>query len=128
MSTEENAFVEEMAAFQHQVTTWTGVVFPNATQESRLNHLKAEFRELQNEIIDIDFARKCGWDEAFISRRRAEIGNELADMFLLMLGLAQGENISLGECIVTKFLINQNRKWGEPNAEGFVEHIKDEDT
>lgn len=111
--------------FQDMVTTWQDKTFPSATTRTRFDHLEDEFTELKRAIDDIEWGRANDCDDAFIARRRNEIGFELADMFLLMLAIAGGENIRVIHYIVRKFEINQERDWGKPNEKGYVEHIRE---
>jgi NTP pyrophosphatase (non-canonical NTP hydrolase) len=126
MTEAEEEFMYVMTRFQVAVKAWQAEQFPTSTLPSRFNHLKSEMRELEKCVGNIIWAVTTGQPEDYRRRRVQEIGEELADMFLLMLAIASGEDINMGVEVVKKFAINQDRNWGKPNAEGFVEHIRSE--
>ena len=49
---------------------------------------------------------------------------EMADVFLLLIHLADGEGVNLLEAGAAKLKKNQARKWGKPDSEGVVEHVR----
>ena len=49
---------------------------------------------------------------------------ELADCMLLLFHLAHQNGGNLQSAIARKFAINQRRKWGKPDANGVVEHVR----
>jgi NTP pyrophosphatase (non-canonical NTP hydrolase) len=115
----------QLQHFQTMVTSWQDQTFTSATTRTRFDHLLDEFRELTRVVDDLEWGRGNECDNGFIARRRSEMGFELADMFLLMLALAGGEDIRISYYIVKKFEINQERTWGEPNEKGYVEHVRE---
>lgn len=84
---------------------WQDKTFPSATQESIIAHLKKE--------VNTELYKDCN-------------EYEIADCIMLLLGLARKRKISIERIVLEKFAINRQRKWGKPNTEGFVEHIKEE--
>lgn len=50
---------------------------------------------------------------------------ELADCMLLLFHLAHQNGGDLQTAIARKFAINQRRKWGNPDSNGVVEHIRE---
>ena len=94
--------MSELSAFQWTVGAWQTETFPNATKESRIAHLKKEVKELAI----------------------YHLPEEAADCLLLLLGHAYVCGYDLLEEAKRKLEINRNRKWGEPDHEGVVEHIE----
>ncbi len=99
-----------------EITEWQNATFQKATAYSKLCHLKQEILELENEILK---------DSAV--RVESEMFEELADCFILMMGIAgcmQIKHEELTSIIDAKMVKNKNRKWGKPDANGVVNHIK----
>lgn len=77
--------------------------FPSATPESISAHLLREAAELVAAPLD---------------------PAEMADVALLLFHLASKVGVDLRAAIAAKLAINRARAWGEPNPEGFVEHVR----
>lgn len=82
---------------------WADATFPTDTPKSIATHLGREVRELAADPSD---------------------PREIADCFLLAAYLAHKQGISLLAAARAKFAEIQTRQWGEPDAEGVVEHIR----
>lgn len=52
---------------------------------------------------------------------------EAADVFLLLLHFSHRSGFSLMDEARRKLEINKRRQWGEPDAEGVVEHVREEE-
>jgi hypothetical protein len=94
--------LDQLAA---EIRPWQDATFPQATPQSCANHLLSEARELAANPTD---------------------PAEMADVFLLLVGVANKAGVDLAEAVRAKFDVCKGRKWGEPNAEGFVEHVREE--
>ncbi len=92
---------------QKIVNEWQKVTFPKSTPSSVLKHLKKEVRELA-------LAVKSG----------RGVGEESADCILLLMSLCGKHGVSLYDEVERKFAVNQKRKWGKPNRQGFQEHVR----
>lgn len=71
-----------------------------------LAHLAREVSELRSEPTDLE---------------------EYADCLLLLMDAARREGFSLDDILLAtaaKFVVNTRRTWGEPDAEGVVEHVE----
>ena len=88
---------------QKTVGEWGCETFSKATNTTIIAHLKREVNELEDD---------CDPEEA-------------ADCLLLLLHLAHREKFDLLAEAQKKFAINKKRKWGEPDSEGVVEHIRE---
>lgn len=49
---------------------------------------------------------------------------EAADVFLLLMRVASIQGFSLIDAALEKFEVLKRREWGEPDAEGVIEHIR----
>ena len=99
----------DMNDLQYDLKTWTEKQFPQRTLQSILAHLRKEISELEESPDDI---------------------MEFADCFMLLCDAASYQNIAMSDiwrAMGEKLQINKNRKWGKPNSEGFVEHIRSSD-
>lgn len=86
------------------IVRWQRETFTQATPSSILAHLEREFKELSEHPDD---------------------PSELADIVILILGLADIQGINLEMALVDKHSENLCRRWGKPDAQGVVEHIRD---
>lgn len=96
------------------ITNWQDKTFPNSTALSKVEHLKQECEELYLEIVGFHKANH-------------KAGFELADCLILLYGVAAKLGLSyddINNVIDDKMKINMERKWGEPDANGVVNHIK----
>jgi NTP pyrophosphatase (non-canonical NTP hydrolase) len=102
-----------------RVTKWQRETFPQATALSKCHHLIEEVRELQEEC------------EKSKGETSIELTEELADCFILLLGIADSagfEYQDLGLLINCKMTINEQRKWGKADENGVVKHVKSDNT
>lgn len=93
------------------ISAWQKLTFKKATTLSKLIHLEEEIIELKHDVV-INSPNKL---------------EEFADCFMLLYGAAAHEGLSYDDIvklIKDKFEINKNRKWGEPDENGVVNHIK----
>ena len=94
------------------ITVWQKETFAQATPLSKIEHLLQEIQELKEDIINNNPNRRL----------------EYADCFFLLFGCAAADGMnydSIVSAIDEKFEINRNRKWGKPDANGVVNHLKD---
>lgn len=94
-----------------QTKEWQEQTFGSATPLSKLVHLKQEIEELENDLKTNNPAKKL----------------EFADCFLLLFGAAASVGMTyqdICDAIQEKHEINLKRKWGKPDINGVVNHIK----
>lgn len=103
--------LHDMNAFQREVAIWGARTFPAATLGAALAHLRRELSE-----IEADPADPVEWADAIILLLHAS----------LRFGGMEWERIVAAAR--EKFVINQQRQWGEPDAEGVVEHVRESGT
>lgn len=82
--------------------------------QPHIEHIRKELRELE-------IANESG---AWITEPAIE--DELADVQILLFGLAHRLGVNLEEAVATKHKENLTRKWGSPDKDGVIEHIRDE--
>lgn len=87
---------------QKDLGTWGEKTFPNGTPTTLIKHLQREVKELAD----------------------SHHSSEVADCVILLIQVAHQYKYSLYDELMDKFAINKQRKWGEPDAEGVVEHIE----
>ena len=93
-----------------EITEWQKETFPGATMYSKIEHLKQELEEVVEEDLSIP-TRSV----------------EFADCFILLFGAAAAFGMTyqdITDAITHKFEINKKRKWGKPDENGVVNHIK----
>ena len=120
----------------NQVTEWQNKTFPNSTALSKATHLYEEVQELMIALNDLQIAGvardKSDQEDEILNvivygKKFQEAQMELADCFILLFGLAQKMGLNfqhLQAIISTKHKINLLRKWGKPDANGVVKHVK----
>lgn len=93
------------------ITEWQRKTFGAATPLSKIAHLAEELQELVTDLKENNLGKKL----------------EFADCFILLFGAAASDGMSyenICNAIGEKMSINYQRKWGKPNENGVVNHIK----
>ena len=93
--------------FQRTVGAWADATFPNATIDSKMEHLRRETYEVQSTPKD---------------------PSEYADVLSLLIHAANSAGVDLFQAAKDKFEVIQLRKWGKPDEFGVVEHIREGET
>lgn len=93
---------ESLDELRLEVTEWQRRTFVHRTPHSIATHLLREARELQAEPHALE---------------------ELADVQLLLFGLADELGVNLAQVVRRKLERNKSRTWGTPDADGVVEHV-----
>lgn len=91
---------------QLYVVEWAGKTFPGQTAKSKADHLLDEARELADAPAD---------------------GEEMADVFLLLLHIAHMGGVDLMEEARKKLAKNQARQWSAPDDRGVYHHVGTEE-
>jgi len=103
----------------NEISKWQKETFGQATPLSKLAHLIKEVVELKDAIQNEDHTI----DHEAIRKTKMEY----ADCFFLLFGSAAAYGMSyedICDAVQKKFEINKARKWGKPDVNGVVEHIK----
>lgn len=96
----------------NEITSWQKETFGSATAYSKICHLEEEVKELKDDLVIQSPNRRL----------------EFADCFLLLFGSAAADGMSyqdIQDAIQEKFEINKKRKWGKPDQNGVINHIKE---
>lgn len=96
MTTGQRDVLEEIGAWAHET-------FPRWSNGGIIEHIRRELTELEEDPMS---------------------GEEMADIVILLCHLAYEHDVNLMDAIKVKHVINQHRTWGEPDAQGVVEHVK----
>lgn len=94
-----------------EIVQWQTDTFGQATALSKIEHLKEEIEELSIDIAINSDSKILEW----------------ADCFLLLFGAAASDGLGYQDicaAIDAKMRINRARKWGKPDENGVVHHIK----
>lgn len=103
----------------NEISAWQKETFGQATPVSKLYHLVEELAKLKDAINNEDHTI----DHEAIRKTKMEY----ADCFFLLFGSAAAYGMSykdICEAIQDKFEINKASKWGKPDKNGVVRHIK----
>jgi NTP pyrophosphatase (non-canonical NTP hydrolase) len=99
-----------MNKLQSEIYDWQRKTFPDSNCSSMFHHLVKEIKELSN---------------ALENDNKDKVYEELADCMILLFGIAGLYRFDVESMIKAKMEINKKRKWGKPDSNGVVEHIKD---
>lgn len=92
-----------LEAVLREVTDWQREQFPQRTAHSIATHLLEEAQELQRSPADAE---------------------EMADVMMLLAGLAAFNGYDLASAVRPKLAKNKARTWGSPDEDGVVKHVK----
>ncbi|OHB92589.1 MAG: hypothetical protein A2Z57_03355 [Planctomycetes bacterium RIFCSPHIGHO2_12_39_6] len=118
---------DRLQRLQLDIQKWSDSAFgKNRNSLPMVYHLKKEIEELITALLDV-----CGMgvdvsDEA-LREKYHRVVMEYADCFMLLIDSAAHFPIGTGallNAVEKKLEINKKRKWGEPDKNGVVEHIK----
>lgn len=87
-----------------EINEWAAVTFPFRTAASVAEHLRREAHELAEAPLDPE---------------------EMADVFILLANLWKLTGVDLPCAVAAKLAKNRARKWGKPDAQGVVEHVRE---
>ncbi len=88
-----------------RIGQWAHGTFPQWTDDGILIHVEREIAELRDDPSD---------------------GAEMADIIILLCHLAYEHDVDLMAAIEAKHVINQGRRWMAPDAQGVIEHERDD--
>jgi len=123
---EEPPDFSSMQQLADSISLWSDATFGYAQRTIPIiNHLKNEIEELVIEVKK---------EEAEASMVDREIGRavwEFADCMMLLLDAITHHGITMGtmmQAVSLKLEANKRRKWGKPDENGVIEHLREEDT
>lgn len=95
----------DIRSLQRDVAEWAEQAFPGQTAKSKADHLVDEARELADDPSN---------------------GEEMADVFILLLHIAYMGDVDLMLEARKKMAKNRLRQWGPPDARGVCHHVESE--
>lgn len=125
--------MKKLQTLMNDISQWSDSTFGVAQRNPAIvYHLKKEVNEL---IEALDKTYAYGVDESVgageFGRQIERTQYEYADCFMLLLDSASHFGLSakhLADLSREKLEINKKRKWGKPDKNGVIEHIKGEAT
>lgn len=96
--------VPSLDRLAHDIRSWQARTFTQATPGSVAEHLRREIVELGEDLSDPE---------------------EIADVFHLLVALAEINGYDLVDVVAGKFAVNLQRRWKAPDADGVVEHVRE---
>ena len=123
--------LERLQALMNEVSEWSDKQFNKGifSHERSLpiaHHLKKESEELI-EALSSFFITIDRIEDDDLNLRVENIGEELADVFMLLLDCATHMGYDADDLVTAaynKLRVNINREWGAPDDNGVVEHIR----
>ena len=117
--------MNELQALMNEISRWSDETFDNGNF-SRSRSLSIS-HHLQKESIELTKAiSTCQKIDCYDTR--GSVHEELADVFMLLLDTATHFGVNANELLTithNKLSVNKKRKWGQPDKNGVVEHIRE---
>jgi NTP pyrophosphatase (non-canonical NTP hydrolase) len=119
---------------QFDIFDWSNKTFGNGERTINITrHLKKEIDELLVALTSYYMgvhSNSISSDDGnvLLEKVHYRVRMELADCFILLMDIAAHAEIDTETILkdsMEKMKINKNRKWGTPDANGVVEHIKE---
>jgi NTP pyrophosphatase (non-canonical NTP hydrolase) len=108
----------KLSGFQRYIGTWGQDTFPDATINGQLAHLDLELNEV-HEAANVFFNNPS-------IENKKEFQTEIADVFILLLGIAHRMDFDLMLVAADKFRVLQKRQWLPANPDGVYHHIAED--
>lgn len=120
--------MEKLQNLVNDIAKWSDATFGDGQRNPAiLYHLKKEVPELIEAIEIRAEMIKQQQPQEELGEQTNEIMFEYADCFMLLFDSARVEGLNvenLLELISAKLEINKKRKWGKPDENGVVEHVR----
>ena len=110
--------MNELQDLINEIGRWSESTFSHQNSVSKLHHLQKEVKELI-EAIELESSGNENGNDVHL---------EFADCFILLLDAARKQGLkaeTILSAISEKMEINKARKWGNPDKNGVMEHIRD---
>lgn len=110
--------VKTLRDWQKEISQWQDETFGfddrnGQRQLAQFAHLSKEVLELYTELVE----HVVEGNES-----NETIGPEIADCFILLIGIASTRGIDVEDAIRDKMAINRARKWSPPDEDGVCQH------
>lgn len=121
--------MKDFQKLQDDIKLWSDETFGyNRTAHPMIAHLKKEIKELDKILKKYNRIIYCSSDDCKEYEELIhDIKMEYADCFMLLIDSAAHFPLSINsilESVREKLEINKNRKWGKPDKNGVIEHIR----
>lgn len=117
--------MKKLQDLMNEISKWSDMTFDNGNF-SRNRALPISYH-LQKESVELTKSiSTCQKIDCFDTR--ISVHEELADVFMLLLDTATHFGINADELMTithNKLEVNKKRKWGHPDENGVVEHVRD---
>jgi len=115
--------------FQNEFGRWADDTFPASTEQSIRQHFAREAIELvgiaeMEKALAHEKTKPLMFADASLSGDLHRTNMEIADCVLLLLHLCHKRGISMLDLANVKAGEIKHRKWGTPDSDGVVEHIR----
>ena len=112
--------MKDLQRLMNEISEWSDSAFGEDQRNPAIAyHLKKEVPELIDALEKFQNESQSSVDK---------VGFEFADCFMLLLDSASHFGLTAGNLIYyteEKLKINKTRKWGAPDENGVIEHIKE---
>ena len=108
----------KLSGFQRYIGIWGQNTFPESTLSGQMAHLDLELNEV-HEAANVFFNNPS-------IENKKEFQTEIADVFILLLGLAYKLDFDLMLEAAGKHRVLQSRKWLPANSDGVYHHITED--
>jgi NTP pyrophosphatase (non-canonical NTP hydrolase) len=108
----------KLSGFQRYIGTWGQDTFPESTLSGQMAHLDLEICEVQEAATNY-------FNNPTLDNKK-EFQAEIADVFILILGIAHRMDFDLMLVAADKFRVIQSRKWLPANPDGVYHHIAED--
>jgi NTP pyrophosphatase (non-canonical NTP hydrolase) len=123
--------MRELQTLMKDLSEWSDSTFGDGQRNPAIvYHLKKEVEELIEAFHEFNLLIVDNFSHDEFMNNQNKIKMEFADCFILLLDSAHHFNITAEQLINLsreKLGVNKARKWGKPDINGVVEHIKDVD-
>ena len=108
-----------VTGLQAAIAKWQRKTFGSNHQ-----NINGVYSHLLKEVYELGEIIKClkNYDCFTYQKNMNVLRYELADCFIMLVGLADAYKIDLEKATVEKMYINKTRQWKTPDSDGVIEH------
>ncbi len=109
-----------MRELQREIGLWQDKVFPDVSLEGLTMHLREEVEEME-EAAFAAYDSLMSHSDPLVLEVHEHFRHELADVAIMLLGIANHFDVDLQRCVEDKMKINYARKW-VTDVDGVIRH------